>query len=875
MLPSKRSSTLLHVVFFLSGTSALIYEVVWTRLLTLQFGVTAYAVATVVAAFMAGLAIGSAVLGRLADRWRRHLRAYAGLELAIGLVGLLMPSLLALGGRVAAGSLGAAGGVGLDHALGTFLVASLALLLPTTLMGATLPVLAKHVTVDVRAAGRRIGTLYAVNTWGGVVGSVASAFLLIALLGVHATNLIAAGINFLLAAVTIVMARRDESAAPAAPSESAPVDEAREVLPDTTSPTLVGLAYAAAGAVALAIQVLLTRFAIFFLWDTTVYSFAAVLTTFLAGLAIGSSLIVRWVDRWRALLGVFGLLQIGVGLAAIALLSVLDSLSDVRARLWSGLYEAGELVPWRYLGLKFLMAVVLVLPPTILMGATFPVVNRLVARRRATLGRRVGGVYAANTVGAILGSLVGGFWLVPHVGIVRGLLAVGAVSVVMGVLVISRERTRSVSWRTVRAGAGLAVLGLLITVAPRDRTAVSYSDLLSGRHGDREVLYYHEGLEASLAVLRDPSTGVRELNINGQSTAFTTYMDLQVHRALGHLPALCHPDPRSALVIGFGFGSTCHAIRTHGVERLDCVELVAAERETAGLFANVNGSVMDDPSFRFIEGDGRHHVLITDDRYDLLSFNAIHPKLSASLYTLEFYELCRERLTENGVIAAWLPINFLSGDEFRMLTRTFQHVFPHATMWYVGPGHAVLLGHPEPLVLDYARIEERLAMPALAADLAESNLDDPGEIITMYVADEDAVRAFSGDGPLNTDDRPHIEYGISFSSREWYETLQHIHRVTMAALPPLRNVDGPWGDAESVTENLSRYLEARRYSMFGGIMQTVGLSARSPEMMQQGIDAYRKALEIVPESRNTRRLLEDKVRGLETLRRSAGAAAAP
>lgn len=871
---SPRARILLLVIFFLSGASALIYEVVWTRLLTLRFGVTAYAVATVVATFMAGLALGSFGLGRLADRWRHPLRAYAALEVAIGVLGLLVPVLLA--GATTLATAATAGAVGASHAALTFAGSAIVLLVPTTLMGGTLPLLARAVTDDVETSGRSIGSLYAANTWGGVVGSGVAAFVLIALVGVQSTIFIAAGMNLLLAVATLLLARggvgatpphgSDVSAAPAPAAAPGPAPSGEADVPLG----LVALAYGASGAVALVLQVLLTRVAVFFLWDTTVYSFATILTTFLLGLAIGSSVTSRLVDRWRGLLGVFGLLQVGVGLACLFTLPFLDGLTATRSRLWEGLYATGELEMWRYLGVKFLMAALLVLPPTILMGSMFPVVSRLVSTRLATLGRRVGSIYAANTVGAILGSMLAGFWLVPRVGIVRGLLVTGAVSVALGLVLVVSERTRSTAWRRGWAAAGAVAATIALLIAPWGRTAVTYADLVSGDVSTRDVLFEHEGREATLAVLVDPKTGIKELNINGQSTAFTSYMDLQVHRALGHLPALGHPDPENALVIGFGFGSTCHSILTHGVERLDCVELVAAERRSAPLFADVNRGVLDDPRFHFLEGDGRHHVLVTDERYDILSFNAIHPKLSASLYTHEFYELCRERLTDDGVIAAWLPINFLSADEFRMLVRTFQHVFPHSTMWYVGPGHAVLVGHPAPFVPSYERFVTRIGNPRATRDLADSNLADPMELLAMYVLDEGRVRAFAGEGPLNTDDRPHIEYGISFSTDEWYETLQNLYRLTMPEPPPLVDVAGRWGSADSVHAEVARHVAARRHSMFGGIVQTIGLSARSPGMIQQGIESYRKALEIVPGSANTRRLLEDKERSFNALRAAAG-----
>lgn len=857
--PSEPRVAPLFLLFFFSGASALVYEVVWTRLLTLAFGVTSHAVATVVAAFMAGLALGSLWLARRVDRVANPLRLYALLEAGIGVAGLLMPpALAALTGAAAPLQRSLAGSPPAVAAF-TFAASFALLLVPTTLMGATLPALARHLVRRRETIGRRVGLLYAVNTFGGVAGTFASAFLLIANYGVARTNLAALGLNAALAVVSLALARgRTVPAREAA--ASAPGREERPARPagsaDRPAPrALVVAGYALAGATALAYQVLLTRLAVFFLWDTTVYTFAAILTTFLAGIALGSAAAAAVVERWRAHLAVFGLLQWAVGLAGLLLPPAFGHLSVLRQALWESLYRAGELSVARYLGLKFLMAAGIVIVPTMLMGAMFPVVNRLLSRDPARLGRSVGLAYGANTVGAIGGSLLAGFWLVEAWGIARGIMAVALVNAALGTLLVWREAAWSRARRVRFVAAGVLLFAAGAAVSAPERPVVRYADPLTRPGMRRDVLYSHEGREATLAVLRDPMTGVKELNINGLSTAFTTYMDLQVHRMLGHLPALCHPDPQTALVIGFGFGGTCYAVLSHGVASLDCVELVETERETAVLFPEANQGVLRDPRLRFIEGDGRHHVLITDRRYDLLSFNAIHPKLSASLYTLEFYRLCRDRLTEDGVIAAWLPINFLSREEFRMLVGTFREVFPHAGLWYVGPGHAVLVGTLRPLALDWSRIAARMALPEVRADLARSNLEDPCELLTLFALDEERLATLAGKGPLNTDDRPRVEFGISFSSREWYLTLQDLFRLLPAGPPPLAGIEGA---SPEERDRLERFFAARPHAMHGGILQTVGLSMRDTAMIRRGIEGYRKAVAIAPESRNLRRLLADK-----------------
>lgn len=842
----------LWALFFLSGISALSYEVIWTRVLSLVFGVTAYAVATVLAAYMGGLALGSYLSGRVVDRRLRPLRDYGRLELAIGIVGAATPVLLTALHQWTPALQRSAGGAATPSALLAFVTSFAALLVPTTLMGATLPVLSKHVARRAESLGRRVGLLYAFNTLGGVAGSFLCGFLLIELLGVAGANRVAIGLNLAVGFVALGLDRWGGARGPVA--SDADAGEARAA-PAPHRMRGVTLAFALAGATSLAYEVLLTRLGIFFLWDTTIYSFATMLTTFLAGLALGSLLLSLGVDRWRPLLAVFGLLEVGIAVSCLALLLGLGPVAQLREALMRSFYGSGELAVWRYLGLKFLVSFLLFLLPTALMGGTFPVVNRIVTRHPTSLGRSLGRIYAANTIGAIAGALLAGFALVPGLGLTRGMLAVALVNLLLGMALIAAEP----AWRrrTRLAALGAAALGFaaIAIAAPIGRPAVSYSDLLSNPQFRRELLFSREGREATLAVLRDPANRILELNINGQSTAFTSYMDLQVHRALGHLPALCHPAPRSALVIGFGFGLTCRSILAHGVATLDCVELVPEERESAAYFDEVNHGVLADPRFRFVEGDGRNFVMVTDRRYDLISFNAIHPKLSANLYTLDFYRLCRERLAPEGVIAAWLPINFLSTAEFTMLIRTFRTVFPDASLWYLGPGHAILVGQLTPRTLDYATLSERLRHPEVSADLAESNLDDLDEILSLLVLDADGVAALAGAGPLNTDDRPRVEFGISFGTAEWYASLQAIYRLALREPPPLTGLDDPAAGAR-----LERFVQARRHWLYGSIVQGVGVASRNAEMVELGIERYRRAVELVPESRNLRRLLEDKER---------------
>jgi len=646
------------LIFLLSGFAGLAYELVWVRTLSLVFGVSSQAISTVLAAFMGGLALGSLIFGRRADRSRSPLRLYAGLEVGIAVSALLLPYSFSMINRLYVSMAQTFPAHSWTFTTTRFLLCFAALLVPTTLMGGTLPAISRFFVVRLDRVGRGTGLLYGVNTVGGVLGCLVASFLLLGLLGARGTTLVAAVVNLGVALAALRIAARYARIDAVAGTPSAPPQQQdaasephppRAGLAETSRPwlgTFVLVAYGIAGGSALAYEVLWTRVLVYFV-GMTVYSFAIILATFLAGLALGSFYFAPIADRRKDLLSVFGLLELAIGLSAVGLLQTIGVVFSS---------TAGHLSVLGLLGRHFAQVSLLMLVPTFLMGAVFPVVTRLYTPQVRWLGGSLGNLYAANTVGAVLGSLLAGFVLLPALGAQKSVVLVAAINALLGMvaLVLSPSRTRMRQW-----ALGLAIPSLLVAgfVSARIRPTVTYCPAF--RHEAlNTLLYYREGAEASLAVLGGP-LGNRGLNINGETTAYNNYFDITVHKMLGHVPMLLAKEPRSALIIGFGLGSTAASVACYPLERIDCVELVPEETETARYFLADNRDVLNDPRFHFIVGDGRNHLLTCRANYDAISMNAIHPSYSPYLYTREFYELCRSRLGENGVMCAWLPTNSL------------------------------------------------------------------------------------------------------------------------------------------------------------------------------------------------------------------------
>jgi spermidine synthase len=408
---------------------------------------------------------------------------------------------------------------------------------------------------------------------------------------------------------------------------------------------------------------------------------------------------------------------------------------------------------------KLAVSFVIMLVPTLLMGAAFPLVSALYVGPRRRVGRGVGTLYALNTLGAIVGSSAAGFFIIPAFGLQGGILFCASVFLAIGLALLSaaprRPAARGVAWATCAAVlAGTAWLNFRFEGAP----LILQSGFFKNPGSPHKLVYSHEGGAASLTVVEN-AAGTKLLNINGITTAINNYMDMQVHRMLSHLPMLMHPDPREVLVVGFGMGSTPWGCCQHPeVERVDVVELLRAEKQTAPIFADINHNVIDHPKLRFIEGDGRNFLLGTRDAYDVISFNAIHPRYSPYLYTLDFYELCRARLSADGVICAWLTQNSMTEAEFRMLCRSFTDVFEHSTLWYCNPEHFCLVGTMQPTRIDLDELSRRMAVPPVRADLADSNLAQPSVLAARLLIGGAALADYVAGAPLNTDDRARIEF---------------------------------------------------------------------------------------------------------------------
>lgn len=821
-------------LFFLSGISGLAYQIVWIRILKLIFGVTAFAASTVVSSYMAGLSLGSYYFGRLVDRSKNKLRLYALLEIGIGVYAVFTPLIFK----------------GTDYlytliyaqfhphfyvfALIRFLLAFIIILIPTVLMGGTLPALIRYFVSGRQQTGKLAGYLYSFNTLGAVIGAFFTGFFLVRLFGIVNTIYIAAAINVLvgLAALVISRSRKDRSVDIATAPE--PVEKKKQQPAAQRKYRLILWGFAFSGLASLAYEMLWTRSLLYFLGLTT-YTFTTILTTFLIGIAVGSYIFSHIVPKIKDHLTWFAIIEILIGLTALAVLPLIARFYTISDTLRQAL---GYHNWWMNTGVKFLLSFLVILLPTLLMGATFPLAVQCYHRDIKGLGRQVGEVYAANTLGSIIGSFIAGFILLPVFGIRLSIALIVLVNLGIGVVLVlfhpDSARKRRLVTLTL-AGITLVILAFNVNRKPVILASVEFS----GPSKRYDLLYYKEGIDASIAVLQDKITNERELNINGESTAFTIYQDMQVHKLLGHLPLLIHPDPKSTLIVGFGFGSTSWAATLYPDMETDCVELVKDEIETAPFFEKQNHNVLQNPRFNLIIGDGREYIKGTNKRYDMISFNAIHPKISPNLYTLDFYQICKQALSEDGIIIAWLPPNAITEREYQSLIKTFQTVFPHSSLWYVNPSHMLLMAAPQPFRVDFGLLRERINREAVKNDLAEVNLDDPYELLSCFIMAEEDLWRYSVSAPVNSDDLPYIEFSRELSVSVNTEVMTSLGNLKKSVWPYLYNV----ADSMLAQKELERMDATKSLVASGQVMAWMGryTEARS---------YYNKALEKSPGNRN-------------------------
>jgi spermidine synthase len=775
------------LLFAVSGAAALIYEVVWTRLLTLHLGHGLAAASAVLAAFMGGLAAGAGAAGRVAGRFSptRALRTYAALEIAIAVLALLMPfALLVVRPLLAAAYADGAGGG--SFALLRLATSVLLLCIPAACMGATFPIASRWLVRTASTAAEDAGTLYAANTLGAAAGAVLAGFVLIPTLGLSGSTFLGVLFNVIAATGAFLLARRAPVELPAnqsavavtpAPRTKAKVSSSAKAAADKPSPKfqapprlwLAATALGVSGFASLTLQIVWTRLLVQILGPTT-YAFSTVVAIFIIGLAGGAAIGSRLASRMNPAIGLACSLLISAGLALAAASAVDWALLTIAEIVSRPDYQFADV-----LQREVLLVSGLLLPMTLAFGAAFPFAVALATGREESVTHDIGVIYAVNTIGAILGSLLSSFFLVPQVGLhgtIRLVAALGALVAVA--ILINAGHARGLGRRSL-GGAGRAVgfalagaVAVAIVALPQwDRALLSsgaykYAPAMRGPSLQTaltagELLSYREGSTGTVAVRR--LAGTISLAIDGKVDA-SNAGDMLTQRLLAHVPLLLHPNPQRAAIIGLGSGVTLGSALTHPLAEVHVLEISQGVVEASRFFEAENNRALADPRTRLIVGDGRTHLMLGRQSYDVIVSEPSNPWMAgiASLFTREFFEGARDRLTPGGVLCQWAHTYDISSSDLKSIVATFLSVFPNGTLWLVGDADVLLVGSTEPLDARIGGIGEAMRRPGVAADLAGVGVTGPFSLTTLFVAQGDALKAWANGAPLQTDDRAQLEF---------------------------------------------------------------------------------------------------------------------
>jgi spermidine synthase len=758
----------LALLLALSGCAALIYEIVWLQLLQLVIGSSAVSQGLLLAAYMGGLCLGSALFSRYVPRDRHPLAVYAVLEAGIAVLGWMVLYAVPLVGRAyVAGATGGIAGLLLRG-----LVATLCLLPPTLLMGASLPAIARWVGSSSEDVSR-LGYLYSANIAGAVAGCLLAGFYLLQDFNMPTATYVAVAINLTAAGLAYVLGLRWSY-------QPGRID-ARISSPASPGETLVLLAIGLSGLTALGAEVVWTRL-LSLLLGPTVYTFSIILAVFLIGLWGGSSAGSAIARRTLQPRSCLALCQVLLALAmAWTGYTVSHSLPFWPVDPWLSIN------PWFNFELDFARTVWAILPATLLWGASFPLALASVARSNEDPARLSGRVYAINTLGSILGALAFSLIFIPQMGSTRSqhVLIFGSMVAAIAATASDLARRRA-PLKLAMAALSCLILGWILTIPVIDVPwqVIAYGrrmapivrafDLYDRAH-PTTVLFRGEGINSSILIAE--RSGQRHFYVSGKAEASTAILDMRLERMMGHVPALVHPNPKNVLIVGFGAGITAGAFtRYPQMENITICELEPfIPPASTKYFGAQNYEVLHDPKTRMVYDDARHYIFTTRDKYDVITTDPIHPwvKGTSVLYSKQYYELVKQHLNPGGVVAQWLPIYDSDPETIRTELATFFAVFPQGTIWsnnYNNDGYdLVLLGQadPGPVNVDtlQARLDRQDNAPVMAS-IDEVGFHSAVEFLATYAGRAQDLAPLLEGAQINEDLNMRLQYlaGLGLNS---------------------------------------------------------------------------------------------------------------
>jgi spermidine synthase len=727
---------LCYLLFFVSGFSSLVYEVVWSRMLVLVMGNTTLATTTILVSFMAGLSLGGYYWGSLVEKGSRSaLFLFGALETGTGIAAIIISQVIWM---IIPSELWIAQTAGMENfgqATIRLVLCFCILIIPTFLMGGTLAVIGRHLVAGEQDFGRTTAALYGINTAGALLGAFLSGFFLIHALGHNGSLILAACLNLLVGIISMGFGLRERKNF--VPNGGSLASKNKKKGRPKSSKTLISLVLfgvGISGFCGIAYQILWTRWLILII-DNSVYSFTLILTAFLAGIALGSLLVAPCFRVLRNPIIMFAIVEISIGISAF----FFPFFIHLKPKDPGLSY------------LKFLLITIPlgILPPTVLMGVAFPLGAQIYQSHKGLVGKSMGTAYSINTAGSVLGGVAACFVFIGQLGFQKSALILPGMNLAIGAL-IALTQVRGVL-RYAFAGSTALLILMAIHIMPHDYFRQKYGEL----EPKSDLIYYKESLSTTATIFERPDQK-RVLYLNGIPELDTSLLSVRTFKFMGALPGLLHRDPKNALMITFGAGITAGTASLF-VDHLDCVDLAEQAREIAAYFRPLNDQVVEKKTTALYHDDARHYLHRNPEKYSIIISDATHPRVydSGVLFTDEFYRLVQKRLSQDGIFLQWLPLHGLELKQYLGIIHTFSNVFSHTSIWCVDQGYSILLSTPQPLQIDLQAFQKKLLQKDIQKNLGQVGLDNPYRILSYFVMGEKKIQELlSGEDAIMTDNNP-------------------------------------------------------------------------------------------------------------------------
>jgi len=706
-------------------------------MLVIVFGTSNQAVSTVLGAYMAGLAIGGIIFGIFSDKIKKPFFLYGAIELCISIIAIIIPILFSLAKNLYV----------IVHQIFSpeyaffsffrFLLSFFILLPATTLIGASVPVAVSAVARYDYKIGEKTGIIYGLNTVGSIIGAFLCGFLFLRIIPMSQVNIIAGFLNFLIGITAIVYSAKTISL------------QKPQILKEKPEYNffhfIVLLSYFFSGFAALGYENLWTR-ALSFILGNRIYAFSTILCVFLFGMAIGSIVFSRFVDKIKKHLFLFGFFQFGIGFFAIISIQIINILPFIQDYFYQRLKPG-----WgSYLFVKFLITTIPIFLPTFFMGASFPLITKIFIGRNSKEGTGVGYINASNTIGAIFGSIFTGFIIIPILGIAKSTIFLAIINFIISITFLFYEFKNNIFRAVVKISPIILIAFLTIFLFPHEFALGKYKKYWQN-------IFYEEGSTATVSVFYNSKTKEKLLEINGVNEVPTDYAAMRTFKLLGHLPLLLLENPKDILMITFGGGIAAGSAAFYPINKLDCVEICSSVINAAKkCMYQENNNVLQSPILKMHIEDGRNFLLTSKKLYDAIISDATHPTSMDSwvLYTKEFYVLCKAHLTDGGIFAQWLPLHNISAQEYKTITSTFCSVFSNSYLllvaWNSKGGHSIIIGSKNKI--DTTVISLKINENVIHEDLSRYGFSSPQQILQLFVLDSKGLKCFYSDAKINTDD---------------------------------------------------------------------------------------------------------------------------